>query len=414
MTESIILLILVDAAMFLQLFGLWIAVMMDRYIEKRRRRLMFLVMAVLILIIVHGHLDYYIVGYDFSNLTVTSVSTLGYIARPVILALFISIQNNNRKLWPIWLIVGMNTAIHLISIPFGWVVDFYSLGSFQRGPLYFTGFITNGILILYLIIMGLHDFRITHARDRIIPIFVSGTIVFSVFVDLQMEIDLPVSFLTMSMVVACVFYYLWLHVHFLNAHEKELEDGQRIQIMISQIQPHFLFNTLSTVQSLCRTDPDMASTTLERFGVYLRQNLDSLDSPDLIPFSRELEHTRIYTDIERIRFPHIVVNYEIDTEDFLIPALTIQPLVENAIKYGVRVRDHGIIDVIVKRMDSRIQIYINDNGKGFDVNAPVKDDSRSHIGLKNVRERIVSMCAGDMMIDSRIDEGTRITITLPM
>ena len=141
--------------------------------------------------------------------------------------------------------------------------------------------------------------------------------------------------------------------------------------------------------------------------------MDSLDKPDLIPFSRELEHTKVYAQIEQIRFPSIEITYDIEVDDFMLPALTIQPLVENAIRHGVRIREHGRISVHVKDMHSSIRIIIKDNGKGFDVNAPGKDESRSHIGLGNVAERIETMCYGTVDVDSKLGVGTTITITIP-
>ena len=407
-------LIALNVALLLQLFGLWIAVMMDEYIEIKRRRWMFGIMGLLLLLIIQGHIDTYLTTQQITVLGKVCISTIGYITRPAIIALFIRIQNPERNGRLIWTVVGINLFIHLISIPGGWVVDFTPDSIFVRGPLGYTSFVISGILILYLVISGLIEFQLQKKGDMVIPIFVSVVIVFAVMADVVFSNTSAISFLMMSMVSACVFYYIWLHMRFLHEHEKEMEDGQRIQIMMSQIQPHFLFNTLATVQALCQTDPEKAESTLERFGIYLRQNIDSLDNPELIPFTKELEHTKVYAEIEQIRFPSIEIIYEIEYEDFMLPALTIQPLVENAIRHGVRIRDHGIIRISVKEMRSYIRIIIEDNGKGFDVNAPNKDTTRSHIGMKNVKDRIESMCYGTMAIESKIDEGTKITIKLPI
>ena len=414
MTSEVTTLIALNVALLLQLFGLWIAVMTDEYIEEKRRRWMFGIMGLLLLLILQGHMDTYTTAEQISVLGKVLISTLGYIVRPTVIALFIRIQNPNRNGRIVWTIVGINLLIHLISIPGGWVVDFTPDSNFVRGPLGYTSFVISGILILYLVITGLIEFQTHKKGDMVIPIFVSAVIVLSVAADIVTSNTSAISFLMMAMVSACVFYYIWLHMRFLHEHEKEMEDGQRIQIMMSQIQPHFLFNTLATVQALCQTDPERAESTLEKFGIYLRQNIDSLDNPELIPFTKELEHTKVYAEIEQIRFPSIEIIYDIEYEDFVIPALTIQPLVENAIRHGVRIRDHGIIRISVKEMRSNIRIIIEDNGKGFDVNAPNKDTTRSHIGMRNVKERIESMCYGTMAIESKIDEGTKITIKLPI
>jgi sensor histidine kinase YesM len=149
-----------------------------------------------------------------------------------------------------------------------------------------------------------------------------------------------------------------------------------------------------------------------KFGTYLRNNIDSLDQPELIPLEKEIEHTKIYAEIEMIRFPKINVEYKIEEKNFSIPALTIQPLVENAIRHGVRNREHGLVTVETKENEDNYEIIISDNGVGFDTET-LKENDGSHIGLSNVKERIEKMCDGTFDIDSRINEGTKITITIP-
>ena len=97
-------------------------------------------------------------------------------------------------------------------------------------------------------------------------------------------------------------YYIWLHLQFVREHENDLKAQQRIQIMMSQIQPHFMYNTLATIQALCLSDPQKAFDTTALFSAYLRDNIDSLSKSDLIPVHKELQHTKIYTDIEMIRY----------------------------------------------------------------------------------------------------------------
>ena len=223
----------------------------------------------------------------------------------------------------------------------------------------------------------------------------------------------PVSFLTITLVSCSLFYYIWLHLQFVREHENALAAEQRIKIMMSQIQPHFLYNTLSTIQALCRIDPEKAFDTLGTFGVYLRQNIDSLNETGLIPFKKELEHTQVYTKIESLRFPSVSVNFAIEDEDFLLPALTIQPLVENAIRHGVRIRPHGAVTVRARRIGGFHVISIEDNGVGFDPSA-VNQLDESHIGIRNVRARVEQLCGGTMTVASEENKGTTITIRLPV
>ena len=183
--------------------------------------------------------------------------------------------------------------------------------------------------------------------------------------------------------------------------------------MVSQIQPHFLYNTLSTIQALCDTDPATAKRTVEQFGLYLRQNIASLSLESLITLEQELAHTRIYVDIERLRFENIEVHYDIQTEDFEVPALTLQPLVENAIRHGVRNREQGEVSIASRRRDGLYEIVVRDNGQGFDADR-IDRMNQSHIGIRNVRERIERMCGGTVTVESVIGKGTIATIQIPV
>jgi len=112
--------------------------------------------------------------------------------------------------------------------------------------------------------------------------------------------------------------------------------NQRNALLLSQIHPHFIYNTLNSIYYLCRNDSEEASKALLSFSEYLHQTLDASLTNDLVPFSQEIATTTLYTDLEQIRFEYITVNYYIEEKDFLIPPLSIQPLVENAIRHGIR------------------------------------------------------------------------------
>ena len=120
----------------------------------------------------------------------------------------------------------------------------------------------------------------------------------------------------------------------------------------------------------------------------------------------------MYAQIEMTRFPNVRVDYDIRDDAFFLPPLTLQPLVENAIRYGVRIRDEGVVTVSARRAQDAHEITIRDNGKGFDA-AAVEQMDATHIGIRNVRQRLRDMCGGEMQIESRKDEGTTVTIRIP-
>ncbi len=198
--------------------------------------------------------------------------------------------------------------------------------------------------------------------------------------------------------------------------EKEIElIENRISIMISQIQPHFLYNTLNTIKALTITDSEKAQELIGSFASYLRQNMDSLKQQSPVYFNKELEHVQIYLDIERERFKNrLNVVYDLEVTNFLLPVLTVQSLVENAIRHGLMKRkEGGIVTISTRKINDSIHLTIKDNGVGFD-QLEIKQDGRSHVGLENVRQRLKAQCKGSMNIDSKINVGTTVTIIIPL
>lgn len=210
-----------------------------------------------------------------------------------------------------------------------------------------------------------------------------------------------------------IFFEIFVQDKIELIHRKvELREKQT-QIMISQIQPHFLYNTLSAIYVLCGDDPKLAQKTIKDFSGYLRQNMSSLNSRECVPFEKELDHTRTYLTIEKLRFEDLLrVEYDIQYSDFMLPPLTLQPLVENAVQYGIRGReDGGTVQIQTRKENGKIYIMVCDNGNGFDPLA-VRNDGKNHVGLENTRQRIESMCGGQMVIESSAEKGTKVTIIL--
>ena len=186
----------------------------------------------------------------------------------------------------------------------------------------------------------------------------------------------------------------------------------RVAIMISQIQPHFIYNTLGTIQYLCRENPEQAAKLVQNFSLYLRGNFSELDNTMPIRVSKELEHVRYYTEIELTRFPDMAVHYDIQTDAFYLPALTVQPLVENAIKHGLMGREEGgTVTVTVFETETHYCVKVTDDGVGFDVNEP--QDARKHVGIRNVQERLQMMCGGSLVVESQKGKGTTALIQIP-
>ena len=186
----------------------------------------------------------------------------------------------------------------------------------------------------------------------------------------------------------------------------------RISTMMSQIRPHFIYNTLGSIEQLCSIDPPKAGELVHNFAKYLRGNFRELDNPRPILMSQEMEHVRHYINIENVRFPDMTFSFEMDSVDFHIPALTIQPIVENAIKHGLmKLPKGGTIRVLSYETDNHYCVSIEDDGVGFDTNELL--DERKHVGIRNIRERLKVMVDGTLEIESKVGTGTKVLITIP-
>lgn len=191
-----------------------------------------------------------------------------------------------------------------------------------------------------------------------------------------------------------------------------LQESER-SIMLSQIKPHFLYNALITIQVLCQEDAQTAAETVEHFANYLRMNMRSIDSRDPIPFSDELKHIENYVAIELLRFQErLQMEYDIQATDFKIPPLSIQPLVENAIKHGAcKNIQGGTVLLKTYETEKAFIVEVRDDGPGFDPQ-PVLKSKEPH-GLQNIIFRLREWTHADVDITSRLGSGTDVVISVP-
>jgi len=395
------------------LIGLAVAILNDPYIRNAHKKTLLLIIVLCISLIIQNYIDDALAAGPTRQLERTLSSIYGYAVRPVIIVLLYPILAPKKRFLAAWILVSVNTLVHMTSLFSHLCFWIDESNHWQPGPLRYFCLYVSIILLVYMLYLSIHEHRHAQFMEPVIPVLTVIMILVSIWMDGQTsEGRQPIAYLTIAMSFSCVFYYIWLHLQFVRDHEEDLKAQQRIKIMMSQIKPHFLYNTLSTIQVLCHTDPEKAAEITGNFSAYLRRNLSSLDESGLIPFEKELEHTKAYVQIEETRFPNIHVKYDIQDNDFSLPPLTLQPMVENAIRHGVRIRDEGIIEVITLQLGCCHELLIRDNGVGFDAEA-VRSADRSHVGLRNVQSRIESMCGGTMLIDSRLGEGTTIIIRIP-
>lgn len=183
-------------------------------------------------------------------------------------------------------------------------------------------------------------------------------------------------------------------------------------LMLSQIKPHFLYNALVAIEMLCTESPESAAIATRQFSEYLRSNMRSITAKDPIPFLDEMHHVQSYAAIEMLRFKNRL-NYSCNLEvtDFHVPPLTIQPLVENAIKHGACKNIKGG-NVFVHSYEDSDNYYVEiiDDGVGFNKNC--RQENEPH-GLANIEMRLKHLMNAGLEISSEIGNGTRAVVIIP-
>lgn len=220
-----------------------------------------------------------------------------------------------------------------------------------------------------------------------------------------------IAYATLLLAIEILFLFLNVEKNIkIREDEQKLKDAH-IKIMVSQIQPHFVYNTLSSISTLIPIDPEKAQKALDDFSNYLRMNFSTLTETKLVSFEDELKHIRTYVNLEQMRFKERVqVIYDIKVSSFSVPPLSIQPLVENAIKHGILKRiEGGVVELSTYEDDDAYIVEVIDNGIGFDMNE-VDFKSNKHIGLNNVRHRILTMAHGDITFSSEVNKGTKVVV----
>ena len=199
-------------------------------------------------------------------------------------------------------------------------------------------------------------------------------------------------------------------------YRKEQEaERLKVSLMLSQIQPHFLYNTLGSVQALCRRDPEAAEQALGEFSHFLRHNIQSLSTDRPILFRQELSHAQNYLALQKLRFGEdLNIVYDLQCETFSLPALTLQPLVENAVTHGIRQTEtgRGTVTIRSRELEDRYEISVIDDGVGFDPGSAASSTG-SHIALSNIRLRLSRVSGGDLRIESAPGKGTNASILIP-
>ena len=341
-----------------------------------------------------------------------AVKFLDYTLTPMCGAIFVFHMHLNNLVQKIlYSMILLNICVQMVTIPTNLMLVIDKDHQYHHGPL-FNFYIALCLcvivtLIIEFIIFG-NTFRKKNRKSlyAIMLIVVSGLVIQETFSNIR------IAYLGMSIGCALMFIH---YSEFTQLKTDDILTEQKIRLMLSQIKPHFLYNSLGSIEALCDLDPKSAKQATRLFARYLRGNMEAITADTLIPFEQELQHTKLYLELEKIRFEDALeVNFKIDAVDFMIPPLTLEPIVENAVKHGIRKKPDGRGRVMIKTSEyaDKYCVSVIDDGVGFD-SREKKDDGRSHVGVTNVRTRLKQICNASLEIVSIPGAGTIATIEIP-
>ncbi len=412
------------AALMLCSMGLWfIAIIpgIDRW-SKRFFRILFIVLTLLALC---GFIEMILIRYSFPNPALYFILILEslFLSLPMPMMTAYLLHHcgehiRKSRLFRIVLILWAVYFILLAGIPF--ISGFYHItpdNQYYRGPLY-------PLLLLPIAAIEFLNLAAVLRRRKqltrrsglsfliaLLPI--TGATIAQMFVEVYPLIDISVILSALSMYGLILSDQIEQDLHRqreIARRQQEIAD-QRASIAVLQMRPHFIYNTMTSIYCLCDQDPKLARRVVLDFTNYLRKNFTAIASAAPIPFSSELEHARAYLAVEQAQYEDsLFVDYDTPHTAFRVPPLTLQPIVENAVRHG---RDPCAgpfhISIRTRKTDSGSEIIVTDNGRGFQ---PAKD-SEPHIALKNIQQRLETMCKGHLAITAGDGRGTVVTVTIP-
>ena len=408
------------AALMLMLIAV-LSVAVNRSMDRRSRRFFGLLFTVLLLYVASDFLSILStrLGDSAPFLPAPSVglffsSLFSGMLIPMLTAYLLRCAGEDRRKSPVFHVIAALFALYaalLIATQFNGFLYYYTPdGVYHRGPWY-PLLLAPPILSMLVLFAAL-----LRRREKFSQRQLTAFLIYILLPLLGMLIQLAfygLYAIVLFTTVAAMFLYvsgLMDQVERTVRQQQELA-RQRASIMVLQMRPHFIYNTLLSIYYLCRQDPDKAQQVVLDFSSYLRQNFTAIAKEDTIPFSEELEHTRAYLAVETARFEKkLFVHYDTPHTRFRLPPLTLQPIVENAVKHGLD-PSLGPLEITVRtaETDKGSEIVVEDTGPGF---TPA-DDDEPHIALANIRERLKLMCGGSLTIRSGEKGGTTVTITIP-
>ena len=344
-----------------------------------------------------------IMSYDRLNVRIFA-SVVHYIIQPLVIYMELLVLSppqtgRNRRGFLLTLPLIINTLIYLAAPFAGHLVFWYGEDySFHRGPLGLSIYIVTFFYMALLVLWSVRVFNQSDKRLSTLLIFVVGIALLTGTLE---ALNIIPGYIDEAFVLGVLLFYLYLITLYdtqlrTDLIQKELElSRNELTLLRRQIKPHFVFNSLHNIKSLIRKDPDKAVQILEDFSEYLRANLDTLNAEGLVSFEDELDNIQAYLSLALVDGSRdIQVQYDIKERYFRLPPLTVEPLVENAIKHGLA--DGGTVTIATEKIKEGYVVQVSDDGCGFSAEQIAGSGDGSGVGIENVRTRLNKLCGGTL------------------
>ena len=281
---------------------------------------------------------------------------------------------------------------------------------FVRGPLYPVELGIYNVMLLLDLVCVVRWRKALSARHYRALLVCLAPLTVAVIMHNFIDMTLPFGF-CMSICAFTMYYLILRYQNERDLRQQREIAHQRASVTVLQMRPHFIYNAMVSIYYLCKQDPDAAQQVTLDFTHYLRQNFNAIASEDVIPFTEELEHARAYLAVEQAQFEDgLFVHYDTPHVDFKLPPLTLQPLVENAVKHGMDPDGDPLhIYVTTRRLPSAHEVIVANTGADF----KHTDDNEPHIALANIRQRLQMMCRATLEISPREGGGTEVRVAIP-
>ncbi len=401
------------AAFVLMLLGL-LFTMVNRVMDRKKRIFFLSMYSVLFLYITADILNQLSGHYVHSQVTLFLDSFFSSVIMPMLTWYMLFLLGMDWRKSPVFRTVFFLWSFYFVMLcvtQFTTFIYYYTPDNvYHRGPFY-PLLLVSPVLIMFINLIYLIRKKEYLNRKQFTALLLCFLIpITAMILQICFYGLYQIVFASALSVLAMLSFTVWdLMEQYIRQQEEIVK--QRSRIMVLEMRPHFIFNTMTSIYYLCEQDAVKAQQVILDFTTYLRRNFDAVVKEDMIPFSNELEHTKAYLAVEQVRFADkLFVEFDTPHTMFHIPPLTLQPIVENAVKYGIDPElDSLTITVQTRETKNGSEIIVKDTGPGF----KFSDNDEPHIALENIRKRLEMMCGGTLTISSGDESGTIVKIFIP-